>query len=138
MIQVAGGTTMLIDFVIPSKGESLLVAYDKWRKWADEKVNCDYSLHVAVTWWSDQVAKEMEILSKEKGVNSYKMFMAYKGVFMLQDNEMIQTFQKCKEIGALAQGYYAFFLHSSFFFFIFFFFFFFFVNSARRKWGFGC
>ena len=56
-----------MDFVIPSKGESLLVAYERWRGWADAKVNCDYSFHVAVTWWSEQVEKEMEILTKEKG-----------------------------------------------------------------------
>lgn len=57
----------VVDFVIPQKGESLLDAYEKWRGWADAKVCCDYGLHVAVTWWADQVAKEMEVLSSEKG-----------------------------------------------------------------------
>ena len=57
----------LVDFVIPQKGESLLEAYEKWRGWADAKVCCDYALHVAVTWWSDKVAEEMEILTKEHG-----------------------------------------------------------------------
>lgn len=65
----------VVDFAIPSKGESLLAAYDKWRKKADAKVNCDYSLHVAITWWSPQVKKEMKILTQEKGINSFKMFM---------------------------------------------------------------
>eukprot|EP01089_Gocevia_fonbrunei_P023348 TRINITY_DN9807_c0_g4_i2.p1 TRINITY_DN9807_c0_g4~~TRINITY_DN9807_c0_g4_i2.p1 ORF type:complete len:427 (+),score=99.36 TRINITY_DN9807_c0_g4_i2:312-1592(+) len=100
---VAGGTTMLLDFAIPSKGESLLEAYDKWKAWADEKVNCDYSLHMAVTWWSPQVSEEMGILTRERGVNSFKMFMAYKGVFMLTDEELFYAFQRCKELGALAQ-----------------------------------
>lgn len=100
---VAGGTTMLLDFVIPSKGQSLLEAYDQWRAWADEKVNCDYSFHVAVTWWSEQVAKEMEILTQEKGINSFKMFMAYKGVFQLTDEELFLSFSQCKKLGALAQ-----------------------------------
>jgi len=100
---VSGGTTMLIDFVIPSKGQSLVEAYDQWRKWADEKVNCDYSLHVAVTWWSEKVSEEMGILCKEKGVNSFKMFMAYKNVFQLRDEELFQAFTRCKELGALAQ-----------------------------------
>ena len=59
--------TIVVDFVIPPKNESLLQCYDRWRGWADEKVCCDYSLHVAVTWWSNQVAKEMEVLCKEKG-----------------------------------------------------------------------
>ena len=58
---------IVVDFVIPQKGESLLEAYEKWRNWADAKVCCDYALHVAVTWWSDKVAEEMEILTKEHG-----------------------------------------------------------------------
>ncbi|KAJ7985605.1 hypothetical protein DPEC_G00353800 [Dallia pectoralis] len=100
---LAGGTTMILDFVIPQRGSSLLEAYDRWRDKADVKVCCDYSLHVAVTWWSDQVMKEMEILAKEKGVNSFKMFMAYKDVFMLQDHELYAAFSQCKAIGAIAQ-----------------------------------
>eukprot|EP00118_Oscarella_pearsei_P002890 m.12084 g.12084 ORF g.12084 m.12084 type:complete len:498 (+) comp23794_c0_seq4:30-1523(+) len=100
---LAGGTTMIIDFVIPSKGESLLLAYDKWRSWADEKVCCDYSFHVAVTWWSEQVSKEMGILCKEKGVNSFKLFMAYKDVLMVNDSEMYHAFCRIKELRALAQ-----------------------------------
>nr|AAO33383.1 dihydropyrimidine amidohydrolase [Dictyostelium discoideum] len=100
---VAGGTTFIIDFVIPTRGQSLLEAYDQWKKWADEKVNCDYSLHVAITWWSEQVSREMEILVKERGVNSFKCFMAYKNSFMVTDQEMYHIFKRCKELGAIAQ-----------------------------------
>jgi dihydropyrimidinase len=102
---VAGGTTMLIDFAIPSKGESLVDTYHKWRSWADPKVVCDYGLHVAVTWWDDdgRVAKEMEALTAQHGVASFKCFMAYKGVFMVTDEQMVHIFQTCKRIGALAQ-----------------------------------
>ncbi|XP_078396190.1 dihydropyrimidinase [Cetorhinus maximus] len=100
---VAGGTTMILDFVVPHKGDSLLQAYDEWRSWADLKVCCDYSFHVAVTWWSAKVKDEMEVLVKERGVNSFKMFMAYKGVFMLHDDELYPVFCHCKELGAIAQ-----------------------------------
>ncbi|KAK6191672.1 hypothetical protein SNE40_003299 [Patella caerulea] len=99
---LAGGTTMIIDFVVDQKGVSLLDAYEKWRGWADAKVCCDYALHVGVTWWSDQVAKEMEILCKEKGVNSFKVFMAYKDIFMLPDDDMYDVFRKCSELGAVS------------------------------------
>jgi dihydropyrimidinase len=100
---VAGGTTMILDFVIPQKGQSLIEAYHQWRRWADEKVNCDYSFHVAVTWWGEEVSEQMGLLTREHGVNSFKMFMAYKGVFMLEDDELLYSFARCKELGALAQ-----------------------------------
>lgn len=101
---LAGGTTMIIDFVIPSKGESLLAAYTKWRAWADEKVCCDYSLHMAVTHWSPEVEEEMvAVTGPEVGINSFKVFMAYKDVFMLRDNEIIECFKKAREIGAIGQ-----------------------------------
>ncbi|XP_015448440.1 dihydropyrimidinase [Pteropus alecto] len=100
---LAGGTTMVIDFAIPQKGSSLVEAFETWRSWADPKVCCDYSLHVAVTWWSDQVKEEMKILTQDKGVNSFKMFMAYKDLYMVSDRELYAAFSQCKEIGAIAQ-----------------------------------
>ncbi|XP_023715997.1 dihydropyrimidinase isoform X4 [Cryptotermes secundus] len=100
---LAGGTTMIIDFAIPKKGESLIDAYGSWRRKADEKVCCDYALHVGVTWWSDKVKEEMEQLCKEHGVNSFKMFMAYKDFYMLRDFELYGVFDKCKQLGAIAQ-----------------------------------
>lgn len=52
---VAGGTTMIIDFVAPRKDESLLEAYERYRENADQKVCCDYALHVVVSSWSPKV-----------------------------------------------------------------------------------
>ncbi|XP_006038291.1 dihydropyrimidinase [Alligator mississippiensis] len=100
---LAGGTTMIIDFAIPQKGGSLIEAYNTWRSWADPKVCCDYALHVAVTWWSDKVKEEMKILAQDKGVNSFKMFMAYKDLYMVGDSELYAAFSQCKQIGAIAQ-----------------------------------
>uniref|UniRef100_A0A0B6ZM00 dihydropyrimidinase n=1 Tax=Arion vulgaris TaxID=1028688 RepID=A0A0B6ZM00_9EUPU len=65
------------------------------------QVCCDYGLHVAVTWWGDQVAKEMEVLTAEKGINSFKVFMAYKDSLMLEDPEIYSCFQRCKDLKAL-------------------------------------
>ncbi len=97
---MAGGTTMIIDFVIPNPGTSLLSAYDQWRSWA-KKAASDYSFHVAVTWWSDEVRDEMAVLTKERGVNSFKHFMAYKGAIMVSDEQLLQSFQRCLELGAV-------------------------------------
>lgn len=100
---LAGGTTMIIDFAIPAKGESLVEAFQQWRQWADEKVCCDYALHMAVTWWSESVQREMEELSANHGINSFKMFMAYKDLWQLDDTQLLEAFAKCREIGAVAQ-----------------------------------
>ncbi|OPJ83748.1 dihydropyrimidinase [Patagioenas fasciata monilis] len=100
---LAGGTTMIIDFAIPRKGCSLIEAFDTWKSWADPKVCCDYALHVAVTWWSNQVKEEMKSLVENKGVNSFKMFMAYKDLYMVNDEELYEAFSCCKELGAVAQ-----------------------------------
>lgn len=81
----------------------MIEAYDQWRGWADPKVCCDYGLHVAVTWWSPSVQEEMKILCEERGVNSFKMFMAYKGLYQLDDTELYEAFEMCKELGAVAQ-----------------------------------
>ncbi|KFO04397.1 Dihydropyrimidinase, partial [Balearica regulorum gibbericeps] len=100
---IAGGTTMIIDFAIPQKGCSLIEAFDTWKSWADPKVCCDYALHVAVTWWSNKVKEEMKSLVQSKGVNSFKMFMAYKDLYMVNDEELYAAFSCCKDLGAVAQ-----------------------------------
>ena len=96
----AGGTTTIIDFVIPSPQQSLIEAYRQWRSWG-EKAATDYSFHVAVTWWSDQVREEMGVLTREHGVNSFKHFMAYKGAIMVDDGVLLNSFARAQELGAL-------------------------------------
>ncbi|MBN9486538.1 MAG: dihydropyrimidinase [Alphaproteobacteria bacterium] len=96
----AGGTTMIIDFVIPDPKEPLLAAYKKWRGWS-EKAAGDYSFHVAVTWWDESVHRDMGTLTKEHGVNSFKHFMAYKGAIMADDEVMVNSFTRARELGAI-------------------------------------
>lgn len=96
----AGGTTMIIDFAIPSPGQRLIEAYDQWRSWA-EKAACDYSFHVAVTWWDETVHADMATLATERGVNSFKHFMAYKGAIMCDDEVLVNSFSRAAELGAL-------------------------------------
>uniref|UniRef100_A0A3P9CG26 Dihydropyrimidinase like 5a n=1 Tax=Maylandia zebra TaxID=106582 RepID=A0A3P9CG26_9CICH len=83
-----------------TRNESLLEAYEKCRNSADSKACCDYALHIGVTWWDPT---EMEKLVRDKGVNSFQMFMAYKDMFMLRDSELFQVLQHCKDIGAIAR-----------------------------------
>ena len=97
---LAGGTTSIIDFVIPDPQEPLLDAYRKWRGWA-EKAAADYSFHVAVTWWSDSVHADMGTLVREEGINSFKHFMAYKNASMCDDETLVNSFKRALELGAM-------------------------------------
>lgn len=96
---VSGGTTMVVDFCLPSPGQSLLEAIQMWDN-KSTRATCDYSFHMAITWWGEQVFNEMPQVV-EKGITSFKHFMAYKGALMVDDDEMYSSFQRCAEIGAL-------------------------------------
>ena len=97
----AGGTTMCIDFVIPNPQQPIMEAYRDWRGWA-EKAACDYSFHVAITWWDETVRRDMGELVERWGVNSFKHFMAYKNAIMCDDETLVNSFKRCRELGALA------------------------------------
>ncbi|WP_282610460.1 dihydropyrimidinase [Pelagibius sp. Alg239-R121] len=96
----AGGTTMIIDFVIPSPQQNIMEAYNTWRGWS-EKAATDYSFHVAITWWDESVHKDMGTLVAEHGVNSFKHFMAYKGAIMAEDEVLVNSFTRARELGAI-------------------------------------
>ncbi|MDH3613335.1 MAG: dihydropyrimidinase [Gammaproteobacteria bacterium] len=97
---LAGGTTMIIDFAIPNPQQNILEAYNQWRDWA-EKAVADYSFHVAITWWDDSVHEDMGTLVREHGVNSFKHFMAYKGAIMADDEILVNSFTRARELGAI-------------------------------------
>ncbi len=97
---LAGGTTMIIDFVIPSPQQNIMEAYQQWREWS-EKSCSNYSFHVAITWWDDTVKADMKTLVEEEGVNSFKHFMAYKNAIMADDEIMYNSFTRSLELGAM-------------------------------------
>jgi dihydropyrimidinase len=97
---LAGGTTTIIDFVIPDPKQRLLDAFQTWRGWA-EKAAADYSFHVAVTWWDDTVHEDMGTLVQRHGVNSFKHFMAYKNAIMADDETLVKSFRRALELGAI-------------------------------------
>ncbi len=97
---LSGGTTMVVDFALPAPEQSLLEAIQMWDN-KSTRANCDYSFHMAITWWGEQVFNEMETVVRDKGINTFKHFMAYKGALMVDDDEMYSSFQRCAELGAL-------------------------------------
>jgi dihydropyrimidinase len=94
-----GGTTTIIDFAVQAKGTSLLSTLDKWHDKADGNCAIDYGFHMIVSDVNDTSLKEMESCIGS-GVNTFKMFMAYPGVFYATDGEILRAMQKARETGA--------------------------------------
>src|SRR6202045_1134077 len=95
-----GGTTTLIDFAIQYKGQALRQAFDTWMNKASSKATCDYAFHCIVTDVSGGQLSEMNDLVHE-GVTSFKLFMAYPGVFMLDDGSIFKALQTTSKNGGL-------------------------------------
>ncbi|MGB1961818.1 MAG: dihydropyrimidinase, partial [Candidatus Puniceispirillaceae bacterium] len=96
---LSGGTTMVVDFCLPAPGQSLLTAIQAWDN-KSSLATTDYSFHMAITWWGEEVFNEMPVVV-DKGINTFKHFMAYKGALMVDDDEMYASFQRCAELGAM-------------------------------------
>ena len=90
---LAGGTTSIIDFVIPNPQQSIMEAYQTWRGWAEKSAG-DYGFHVAITWWDESVKRDMGTLVRQEGVNSFKHFMAYKNAIMGDDETLGNSFRR--------------------------------------------
>ena len=97
---LSGGTTMVVDFILPGQGQGLM---DAARMWSNKsgRANCDYSYHMAITWWGQPVWEDMAE-SVKAGITSFKHFMAYKGALMVNDDEMFQSFTRVGDLGGLA------------------------------------
>jgi dihydropyrimidinase len=85
-----GGTTSVVDFAIQYKGETLHHAWETWMRKAEGKAAIDYGFHMIITDLTDQVECEMDALVRQ-GVTSFKLFMAYPGVFMLDDASIFKA-----------------------------------------------
>jgi dihydropyrimidinase len=95
-----GGTTTIIDFAVQAKGTSLLSTLDRWHTKADGNCAVDYGFHMIVSDVNDTSLKEMESCI-DAGVNSFKMFMAYPGVFYATDGEILLAMQQAQRTGGL-------------------------------------
>ncbi len=95
-----GGTTTLIDFAIQYKGQTLHQAFDTWMKKASGKAVIDYSFHCIITELADAQLQEMKTLVRE-GVPTFKLFMAYPGVFMLDDASIFRAMNAAANSGGM-------------------------------------
>src|SRR5882757_1669182 len=95
-----GGTTTLIDFAIQYKGQTLRTAFDTWMQKASGKAVCDYAFHCIITDLAAAQLDEMNALVRE-GITSFKLFMAYPGVFMLDDASIFKAMRTSAKAGAM-------------------------------------
>src|SRR5689334_20930928 len=85
-----GGTTSIVDFAIQYKGQTLHHAWETWMKKAERRAVIDYGFHMIMTDLNDQTEQEMDALVRQ-GITSFKLFMAYRGVFMLDDGSIFKA-----------------------------------------------
>jgi len=95
-----GGTTTIVDFAVQSYGQTLRQGLDQWHKKAEGKAHIDYGFHMIVREINDGILKEMDTLVRE-GVPSFKLFMAYPGVFQLDDGAIFRAMSRTSSNGGL-------------------------------------
>ncbi|MFJ4850007.1 dihydropyrimidinase [Streptomyces sp. NPDC088733] len=95
-----GGTTTIVDFAVQSVGESLRAGLDAWHAKADAQCAVDYGFHMILSDVNEDTLKEMDILVEE-GVTSFKLFMAYPGVFYSDDGRILRAMQRGAGNGGL-------------------------------------
>src|SRR6185295_5833681 len=93
-----GGTTSVVDFAIQYRGQTLHHAWETWAKKAEGKAAIDYGFHMIMTDLNDQTEQEMDALVRQ-GITSFKLFMAYRGVFMLDDGSIFKALLRTGQNG---------------------------------------
>ncbi|MBC7395813.1 MAG: dihydropyrimidinase [Bdellovibrionales bacterium] len=96
-----GGTTTIIDFAMQKHGDTLNAALNQWNEKAAGKSVGDYAFHVAVTDFSETARSEIGDLVKNKGVSSFKIFMAYKGALMVDDRQSMELMEEVKKFDGM-------------------------------------
>ncbi|MFH8619563.1 dihydropyrimidinase [Streptomyces sp. NPDC017979] len=95
-----GGTTTIVDFAVQTKGRSLHAGLDAWYAKADGKCAVDYAFHMILSDVTERSLKEMDRLVEE-GITSFKLFMAYPGVFYSDDGQILRAMQRSADNGGL-------------------------------------
>ena len=96
---IRGGTTTIIDFACPNKGETLAYGLGLWHKKADGKCSCDYGFHMTIDDWNDGIRAELPQMFDE-GISSFKMYMTYPAM-MIGDEAMFHALREMKRLGGI-------------------------------------
>ena len=96
---VRGGTTTVIDFACPNKGETLAHGLELWHQKADGKTFCDYGFHMTIDDWNEGIENELPDMFAA-GITSFKMYMTYPAM-MIGDRDMYAALKKIKALGGI-------------------------------------
>ncbi len=102
---LVGGTTTLIEMCCPSREEEPLEAFQLWLSKAEGLSACDFTFHMGVTRFDEASAAQLETIVKEYGIASFKIFLAYKGAFGIDDHELFETLTLAKKLGVIVTAH---------------------------------
>ena len=94
-----GGTTTVIDYAAPDKGETLAYGLAKWREKAAGRCACDYGFHMTIDDWSEGISREMGEMV-DQGIPTFKMYMTYPAM-MLPEGDLYRALKRLQELGCL-------------------------------------
>ncbi len=101
---LAGGTTTLIEMCCPARKDDALASFELWMAQAEGKSACDFSFHMGVTKFDGDAEKQLREIVR-RGISSFKIFLAYKGAFGIDDTELYQTLKLAKELGVIVTAH---------------------------------
>jgi dihydropyrimidinase len=101
---LVGGTTTLIEMICPAKTDEPAAAFELWKSKAEGKSFCDFSFHMGVTRFDELAESQLRQIVKD-GIASFKVFLAYKGAFGVDDFELYHTLRLAKELGVLVTAH---------------------------------
>src|SRR6266478_6001166 len=101
---LAGGTTTYIEMCCPSRLDDALEGYHLWKSKAEGSSACDYSFHMSVTKFESQTEGQLREIVQD-GIASFKIFLAYKNFFGVDDAEMYQTLQLARKLGVIVTAH---------------------------------
>lgn len=99
-----GGTTTFIEMCCPSRNDDALESYALWKSKAEGNSACDYTFHMAVTRFDGRTAGQLREIVRD-GIASFKIFLAYKNFFGVDDGEMYDTLRLAKELGVIVTAH---------------------------------
>ncbi|MDB6167982.1 MAG: dihydropyrimidinase [Verrucomicrobia bacterium] len=101
---LVGGTTTLIEMCCPSRKDDALASFDLWMSQAVGKSACDFTFHMGVTKFADDTGAQLREIVR-RGISSFKIFLAYKGAFGIDDTELYRTLKLAKELGVIVTAH---------------------------------